>query len=276
MHSMYRGKMGYMSARDHDSKQNNEREERHEGEERLARFLAHAGIASRRHAEALIAAGRVQVNGVAITTQGSRIDPRRDRVSVDGKVVHIVTKHVYLLLHKPTGYVSTASDPQGRPTVLDLLPADIRQLRVYPVGRLDIDTSGLLVLTNDGDFALRLTHPRYALEKRYEALVCGYPPARALDALRRGVKFSEDDGSIHTSAPAQVSVLGSVAGDARLSLTIHEGRKRQVRRMLAAVGYPVQQLTRVAIGPLSLHNLPPGKWRYLTENEVTSLLPEPG
>jgi len=258
-----------MSAQDHNDKQNKERPE---GEERLARFLAHAGIASRRHAEELIAAGRVQVNGVAITMQGARIDPRHDRVSVDGRAVHVVTKHVYLLLHKPTGYVSTASDPQGRPTVLDLLPPDIRRLRVYPVGRLDIDTSGLLVLTNDGDFALHLTHPRYALEKRYEVLVRGYPPAHVLDVLRRGVEFSEDDGRIHTSAPAQVRLLGNIAGGTRLALTIHEGRKRQVRRMLASVGYPVQQLTRVAIGPLTLQDLPPGKWRYLADSEVTSLL----
>jgi 23S rRNA pseudouridine2605 synthase len=271
--NVYRGKMGCMSERNQSGKHDNENIERAEGEERLARFLAHAGIASRRHAEELIAAGRVQVNGTTITTQGARIDPQRDRVSVDGRVVSAVTKHVYLLLHKPTGYVSTARDPQGRPTVLDLLPPDIRQLRVYPVGRLDIDTSGLLVLTNDGDFALHLTHPRYALEKRYEVLVRGIPSTGALDALRRGVEFSEDDGSTHTSAPAQVRLLGRAgAGKTWLALTIHEGRKRQVRRMLASVGYTVQQLTRVAIGPLTLEALPAGKWRYLTDREVTSLL----
>jgi 23S rRNA pseudouridine2605 synthase len=264
--------MGYMSAQNRNSKQNDGHDERPEGEERLARFLAHAGVASRRHAEELIAVGRVQVNGVIITAQGARIDPRHDRVSVDGKVVRVVTKHIYLLVHKPIGYVSTASDPQGRPTVLDLLPPAIRRLRVYPVGRLDIDTSGLLVLTNDGDFALHLTHPRYALEKRYEALVRGYPSVSALEALRRGVEFREDDGRIHTSAPAQVSLLTKVAGGARLALTIHEGRKRQVRRMLASIGYPVQQLTRIAIGPLTLRDLPPGKWRYLADSEVTALL----
>src|SRR5947209_15317476 len=145
------------------------------GAERLARFLAHAGIASRRHAEELIAAGRVQVNGVTVTTQGVRIDPEHDMVSLDGKPVGAPTKQVYILLHKPVGYVSTASDPQGRPTVLDLLPAELRQLRVYPIGRLDIDSSGLLLLTNDGAFALRLSHPRYAMEKHYQALVQGSP-----------------------------------------------------------------------------------------------------
>ena len=130
------------------------------GEERLARFLAHAGIASRRHAEALIAAGRVQVNGTTITAQGVRIHPEHDHVSVDGKPVQTEQQHVYVLLHKPAGYLSTVEDPHGRPTVLDLLPRELRRLRVYPVGRLDLETSGLLLLTNDGDFALHLSHPR--------------------------------------------------------------------------------------------------------------------
>src|SRR6266567_191313 len=153
----------------------------HEAGERLARFLAHAGIASRRHAEILIAEGRVLVNGVPVTTQGTRIDPQRDRVSVDGKPVQGAAKLVHVLLHKPVGYVTTAHDPQGRPTVLDLLPAELRALRVYPVGRLDIDTSGLLLLTNDGAFALHLSHPRYVQEKHYEALVRGHPSAATLD-----------------------------------------------------------------------------------------------
>src|SRR6266851_6140429 len=155
--------------------------------ERLTRFLAHAGIASRRHAEELIAAGHVQVNGVSVTTQGTRINPDTDTVFVDGKPMHSTSKHVYLLLHKPIGYVSTAHDPQGRPTVLDLLPAELRALRLYPVGRLDIDTSGLLLLTNDGDFALRLTHPRYSTEKHYQALVQGHPSESALARLRSGI-----------------------------------------------------------------------------------------
>src|SRR5262249_5500475 len=155
--------------------------------ERLARFLAHAGIASRRHAEELIAAGRVEVNGVTVTSQGMRIDATTDRVSVDGRPVQAVFEHVYLLLHKPVGYVSTARDPQGRPTVLDLLPEEMLQLRVYPVGRLDIDTSGLLLLTNNGDFALRLTHPRYEKEKHYEALVQGQPTQETLATLQKGV-----------------------------------------------------------------------------------------
>jgi pseudouridine synthase len=238
----------------------------------LARFLAHAGIASRRHAEELIAAGRVQVNGSVVTAQGTRIDPTHDTVSVDGKPVQANVKYVYLLLHKPVGYVSTAHDPQGRPTVLDLLPRELRQLRVYPVGRLDRDTSGLLLLTNDGAFALRLSHPRYSMEKHYEALVQGQPAENALVALRSGVVISEDDGTRHKTAPARVHLLRRAGANSWLALTIHEGRKRQVRRMLMAVGHAVLQLIRVGVGPLTLEGVPPGQWRYLTEAEVQELL----
>ena len=240
--------------------------------ERLARYLAHAGVASRRHAEALIAAGRVRVNGEIVKTQGVRIDPTRDRVSVDGKQIVQQVQYVYVLLHKPAGYVSTAHDPQGRATVLDLLPPELRKLRVYPVGRLDRDTSGLLLLTNDGNFALRLSHPRYSMEKHYQALVRGIPDARALDALRRGVTITEDDGSKHTTAPARVQIVERHGNECLLALTIHEGRKRQVRRMLDAVEYPVIELRRAGIGPLTLKGVASGQWRYLTEREVAQLL----
>jgi 23S rRNA pseudouridine2605 synthase len=239
--------------------------------ERLARFLAHAGVASRRHAEELIASGRVQVNGLVIITQGVRIDPARDRICVDGKPVGAPTSHVYLLLNKPIGYICTVHDPQGRPTVLDLLPADIRQLRVYPVGRLDSDTSGLLLLTNDGDFALRLSHPRYAKQKHYEALVQGHPSSEALTALRTGVVITEDDGRSYKTSSAHVRILRQAGKDSWLALTIHEGRKRQVRRMFAAIGHPVRQLMRVGLGSLTLKGVPTGKWRYLTEAEVKML-----
>jgi pseudouridine synthase len=240
--------------------------------ERLARFLAHAGIASRRHAEELIAAGRVQVNGATVTAQGTRIDPSTDIVTVDGKPVAVASRLVYIMLHKPTGYITTASDPQGRPTVLALLPEELQNLRVYPVGRLDIDTSGLLLLTNDGEFAQHIAHPRYAQEKVYHALVQGNPSNETIEQLRRGVEFKEDDGGVHRSAPAKVQRLRRAGNDCWLSLTIHEGRKRQVRRMLASVGYPVMELRRVSIGPASLGNLPVGKWRYLSDEEVASLL----
>lgn len=239
--------------------------------ERLARFLAHAGVASRRHAENLIAAGRVQVNGAIVREQGSRIDPAHDIVKVDGRVVRTSTRQVYILLNKPEGYLSTVSDPQGRPTVLDLLPAELRRLRIYPVGRLDSDTSGLLLLTNDGDFALRLTHPRYALEKHYEVLVQGQPSGAALRALRQGVFITEDNGRKYKTAPAQFSNLHHEGDCTRFTLTIHEGRKRQVRRMLATIGLPVLTLERVGIGALTTGSLPAGQWRYLTEEEVMKL-----
>jgi pseudouridine synthase len=239
--------------------------------ERLARFLAHAGIASRRHAEDLIASGRVQVNGLVVTTQGVRIDPTCDRICVDGKLVDVPTRHVHLLLNKPIGYICTAHDPQGRPTVLDLLPPDIRQLRIYPVGRLDVDTSGLLLLTNDGDFALHLSHPRYVKEKHYEVLVQGHPSKAVLTALRTRVMITEDDGRSYKTSPAQVRLLRRAGNETLLALTIHEGRKRQVRRMLAALGHPVRQLMRVGLGSLTLEGVPVGKWRYLTEDEVAML-----
>jgi len=243
--------------------------------ERLARFLAHAGVASRRHAEDLIAAGRVQVNGAIVTAQGTRIDPSTDTVTVDGKPVAAAARIVYVLLHKPTGYITTASDPRGRPTVLALLPEELRALRIYPVGRLDIDTSGLLLLTNDGDFAQRIAHPRYAQEKVYHALVQGNPSEETLEQLRRGVDFREDDGRMHRSAPAKVQRLRRAGDTCWLALSIHEGRKRQVRRMLAAVGYPVLELRRVSIGPVSLNDLPAGQWRHLTDEEVKALRYEP-
>lgn len=241
--------------------------------ERLSRFLAHAGIASRRHAEALISAGRVQVNGIVVRTQGVRIDASHDQVLVDGQPVQCASQKVYVLLHKPIGYVSTAFDPQGRPTVLELLPPNLQALRVYPVGRLDIDTSGLLILTNDGDFALHMTHPRYSMEKHYQVLVKGYPMPQTLDMLRQGVMISEDDGKKHRTSPAQVQIMHRAAGEnCWLMLTIHEGRKRQVRRMMAAVGHTVVRLVRAGIGPIRIGDLPVGGWRMLSESEVKMLI----
>ena len=239
--------------------------------ERLARFLAHAGVASRRSAETLIAEGHVRVNGAIVRTQGVRIDPERDRVSVDGKAVHGAVEHVYILLHKPAGYVCTVRDEHGRPTVLDLLPQELRKLRVYPVGRLDADTSGLLLLTNDGDFAQHVAHPRHSTTKRYEAVVQDCPNAESLRALQEGVVITEDDGGHHKTAPAVVSIVRRIGDECVVSLTLHEGRKRQVRRMLTAVGYPVSRLTRVAVGTLTLKGVVIGKWRHLTSAEIEDL-----
>lgn len=255
----------------YDEQKDEEKNNTQQGE-RLVRFLAHAGVASRRHAELLISNGHVQINGMTVTTPGVRINARRDSVTVDGKVVQPVAQYSYVMLHKPVGYVSTVHDPHGRPTVLDLLPEELRRQRLYPVGRLDLDTSGLLLLTNNGEFALRMTHPRYATEKHYEALVKGHPSAQTLQALRQGVGITEDDGSRYHTAPAQVRVLRYIDAHSWLALTVHEGHKRQVRRMLEAVGYPVQQLVRVAVGALKLKDLAVGSWRYLTEDEVRVLM----
>jgi len=234
---------------------------------RLAKFLAASGVASRRASEEIVRAGRVTVGGRVID------DPARDvgesdAVAVDGKLVVPVAEREVYALNKPVGVVSTASDPQGRPTVVSLLPAEAR---LYPVGRLDIDTSGLLLLTNDGDFALRLTHPRYAAEKHYVALVKGQPSQSALQALRNGIQIREDNGRLHTTSPARVQILRQEGANCWLSLVIHEGRKRQVRRMLMAVGHPVLALRREGIGSLALGDVPEGRWRYLTEDELTIL-----
>lgn len=236
--------------------------------ERLQKYLARAGVASRRHAEELIAAGRVSVNGETVRLPGTRVDPARDVVAVDGQQARPAETLTWVLLNKPAATVTTVSDPQGRRTVLDLLPDTLRAQRLFPVGRLDWDTEGLLLLTNDGDLALRLTHPRYALPKEYEAMVRGMPSHEALARLRRGVWLP---GETRLTAPAVVRVLGTREGDTLLALQIHEGRNRQVRRMFETVGHQVVWLRRVRLGPLSLGALSTGAWRLLTADEVAAL-----
>ncbi len=230
---------------------------------RLQKVLAGAGIGSRRHAEELIAAGRIEVNG-EIATLGRRVDPATDRIALDGVPVVVDTSLVYWLLNKPAGYVTTARDPQGRPTVLDLVPGEPR---VFPVGRLDRDTEGLLVLTNDGELAQLLTHPSHGVAKEYFAEVEGTPSAGALRSLRTGVEL--DDGP---TRPARVTlVAGATTGHSGLRIVVGEGRKRMVRRMCAAVGHPVVRLVRTRIGPLADRRLAPGTWRALTAAEVREL-----
>ena len=226
--------------------------------ERLQKVLAQAGLGSRRACEELIAAGRVRLNG-EVASLGMRADPETDVVEVDGARIGVRQGLVHYLLNKPAGVVTTAADPQGRPTVVDLVPGEPR---VYPVGRLDTDTEGLLVLTNDGDLAHRLTHPSFGVDKEYLAEVEGTPGRGALRRLREGVDL--DDGP---TAPAKASLVG----DHTLRITIHEGRNRQVRRMCEAVGHPVRRLVRVRIGPLSDRRLAPGAWRPLTQAEVRAL-----
>jgi 23S rRNA pseudouridine2605 synthase len=225
---------------------------------RLAKHLAHAGVASRRASEALVAEGRVTVDGTVVT------DPARDvtgdeAIAVDGEAVRAAGARVVYALHKPAGVVSTAADTHGRRTVVDLVPSG---QRLYPVGRLDADSTGLILLTNDGDLAYTLTHPRFEVPRTYRARVEGRPGERALRALRAGVEL--DDGR---TAPAHVRLLGPH----ELELTIHEGRKRQVRRMCEAVGHRVVELRRVAFGPLRLGDLGAGRHRRLTAAEVERL-----
>lgn len=229
----------------------------HEGV-RLQKVLAQAGIGSRRVCEDLIERRRVRVNG-EVAVLGRRVDPETDAIEVDGAQIGVRAGLVHYLLNKPAGVITTASDPQGRPTVVDLVPAEPR---VFPVGRLDGETEGLLLLTNDGDLAHRLTHPSFGVEKEYLVEVEGEPHRGALRRLREGVEL--DDG---ITAPAKVALLG----DRVLRITIHEGRNRQVRRMCEAVGFPVRRLVRTRIGPLTDRTLAPGKWRALTQDEVRSL-----
>jgi 23S rRNA pseudouridine2605 synthase len=226
---------------------------------RLAKYLAHAGVASRRAAERIVADRRVAVDG-AVVTDPARDVSAADRVTVDGAEIGGVEPRVVYALNKPAGVVSTARDPQGRPTVTALVPSDAR---LYPVGRLDVDVTGLLLLTNDGELANRLSHPRFEVDRTYRATV-GSGPVRepALRALREGIEL--DDGP---TAPARAR---RVASDV-VELTIHEGRKRQVKRMCAAVGHPVVRLVRVAFGPLRLDGLEPGEHRRLSAAEVERL-----
>lgn len=233
---------------------------------RLQKILSQAGVASRRAAETLIAEGRVTVNGATVREMGVKADPARDDIRVDGRRVKAAERHRYILLYKPAGYVTTRSDPQRRRTVIDLL-GGVREY-VYPVGRLDYDTEGLLLLTNDGELAARLTHPRHEVERTYEARVAGMPDDEALERLRRGIPL---DG--RRTLPADVVLLnaGRRGQDAVLLITIREGRNRQVRRMLDAVGHPVQKLKRIKFGPIGDRRLKPGEWRDLAEAEVRTL-----
>ena len=226
--------------------------------ERLQKVLSRVGVASRRAAEQLIAAGRVRVNGEPAHL-GRRIDVATDKVELDGTPIPVAPAVVHLLLNKPRGVVSTAEDPQGRRTVVELVPAEPR---VYPVGRLDQDTEGLLILTNDGELTHRLTHPSFGVDKEYLAHVEGRPGRGVLRRLREGVEL--DDG---LTAPAEASLVAPNL----LRLVIHEGRNRQVRRMCEAVGHPVHRLVRTRIGPLTDRKLKPGSYRALTVDEVMDL-----
>jgi 23S rRNA pseudouridine2605 synthase len=233
--------------------------------ERLQKVLAHAGVASRRHCEELIVHGRVQVNGKVIRELGVKVDPEKDLILVDGRPIH-KEEHVYLLLYKPTGVITSVHDPQGRRVVTDLLKG-VKQ-RVYPVGRLDYNTSGLLLLTNDGELANRLAHPSYEIDKVYRAWVKGVPTAEEVKRLATGILL--EDG-MTAPGKAQLLTVSPARDRALLELTIHEGRNRQVRRMCEAIGHPVLSLERIRFGFLTLDGLEPGGYRPLTTAEVERL-----
>ena len=230
---------------------------------RLQKVIARAGLASRRAAEELISAGRVAVNGAVVRELGAKV-AAHDQVAVDGRPLNNFAAPIYILLYKPPGVVTTVRDPYGRRTVIDCV-SEV-SVRVFPVGRLDYDTSGALLLTNDGELAQQLTHPRFVVGKTYEAVVSGRVSAEALARLEQGIPL---DGRL--TAPAQAECKGTDGYSSRIVLTIHEGRNRQVRRMCEAVGHPCKKLVRTHYASLGLHGLKPGQWRYLTEQETHRL-----
>jgi 23S rRNA pseudouridine2605 synthase len=230
--------------------------------ERLHKTMASAGVASRRKSEEIILQGRVTVNGKVVTELGTKVDPRSDDIRVDGQ--RIQTKsYIYIMLNKPRGVLSVMEDERGRSALGDLVSAPER---LYPVGRLDATSEGLILLTNDGELANLLTHPRYMHEKEYIALVNGRPSEKTLQAWQRGVLIDDK-----LTASAQISVIRTVQDSTLLRIEMREGRKRQIRRVAALLGHPVRELKRMRLGPLQLGSLEPGQWRYLTAKEISEL-----
>jgi 23S rRNA pseudouridine2605 synthase len=237
--------------------------------ERLQKLIAQAGIASRRHAEELITAGQVTVNGRVVIELGTKADPSHDAIKVRGKLINPLLEKrekVYVLLNKPRGYLSSVSDPEGRPLVTELLPASLG--RLHPVGRLDFNTEGLLLLTNDGEFTNFITAARNRVRKVYEAKVKGEPTEDAIERLRRGVTL--DDGT--RTAPAEIELVHSTGTNAWFEIVLHEGRNQQIRKMFDLIGHSVVKLRRVRIGALTDVGLRPGEWRLLSEHEVKHLM----
>lgn len=231
---------------------------------RLQKYMAKCGIASRRKSEEIILEGRVKVNDIFVKELGVTINPKKDIVKVDNKIIKLEENKIYIMLNKPKGYVTTVKDKHSEKIVLDLING-VKE-RIYPVGRLDVDTTGLLLLTNDGDLAYKLTHPSYEIPKKYIALVKGIPNNKKLYKFRKGLKI---DGRM--TAEAYIKILKRNRDTSLLEISIHEGRNRQVRKMCKYIGHPVIQLERVAIGKLELGNLGIGEWRYLTSKEIEYL-----
>ena len=231
--------------------------------ERLQKVLAHAGIASRRKAEELIEQGRVTVDGRVVTQLGTKVNPARDDIRVDGQRIEAVAEHVYIMLNKPRGYLSTLEDARGRKALGNLVTVPAR---LYPVGRLDANSEGLILLTDDGELANLLTHPRYKHDKEYHVLVRGHPAEKTLEVWRHGVVLEGE-----RTAPARVDILHSEKDSTLLRVVMHEGRKRQIRSVASLLGHPVLELKRVRLGPLQLGTLEVGQWRHLTAREVQGL-----
>jgi pseudouridine synthase len=231
--------------------------------ERLHKYLARCGIASRRKAEELILQGQVKVNGIVVNELGSKIDPEQDTVTIKGKKVNEKEKYTYIKLYKPEGYVTTVKDQFNRKTVMDLI--NIKE-RIFPIGRLDYNTSGLLLLTDDGNLANKLMHPKYRIYKTYEAEISGRVSKDSLDLLRSGVII---DG--YKTAPARVKILKEFQNTSIVQISIHEGKNRQVRKMFETVGHKVIKLKRISFGNIDLSNMKPGEWKYLTHHEIKYL-----
>ncbi len=233
-------------------------------EVRLQKYLAEAGIASRRKCEELISQGRVEVEGLIVTTPGTKISGS-ERILVDGIEIRHEQKKVYILLNKPVGYISSAKDQFSRKTVLDLV--DTVKERIYPVGRLDYDTSGLIILTNDGDFANKMTHPRHQMQKVYRTEIMGNLNESDIESIKRGIIIDD-----YKTAPAEIKIINSAQDHSVVEITIHEGKNRQVRNMFEVLNHPVIRLKRIVIGFVGINGLEEGKWRYLSKNEIIGLI----
>lgn len=229
-------------------------------EERLQKFMASCGVASRRKCEEIITAGRVKVNDLVVTELGNKIDPEKDSVCVDNKIINIEENKVYIALHKPEGIVSTVKDEKDRKTILDLVKT---KERIYPIGRLDYDTCGLIILTNDGDIYNKVIHPRQAINKVYMAILEGCPNEEEISTFCNGVDI---DGYI--TAKAGFEITKRIGFNCRATITIHEGKNRQIRKMCDSIGHPVIALKRISVGKILLGNMEKGSWRNLTEEEI--------
>jgi 23S rRNA pseudouridine2605 synthase len=231
--------------------------------ERLQKYLAECGVASRRKCEEIILSGRVKVNGTIISELGFKINRNTDKVYLDGKLVDLENRKVYIALNKPVNYLSTVTDDRGRKTIMDLVKVSER---IYPIGRLDYDTSGLILLTNDGDVYNRVIHPRQAIKKVYIATIEGIPSFEEIENFRKGVNIGD-----YVTAPAEFKILDKSKISTKVSISIHEGKNRQIRRMCEAINHPVITLKRISVGDIKLNDLSEGKWRSLTEDEIIYL-----